>query len=197
MAVGFMGTLTLTYLTAQSVATFNSGEVVSAGTLNANFTSLAAGIAGLNNRVNNPVALQFTDPPTVNFPRATLTDVPGFSLTVTTTGEPVWVGLTGRPSSGGSLLQITSFSPSSGCDALISIARNSTEIYAVRPRFTSTDNTLGVSVHYLPSSIWTVDQPPAGTHTYTIRTHVVGSVTTCTEVNFSNIRMIAFRLLGN
>ena len=187
IALGFLLTLGVTALVAQSLNEFAGGDLISASKINANFSNIKG-------RLDNPLAIQYSaDVGFVDMGAGAASpeaDVPGYSITVTTNGSPIWVGLTAA-SAGTGALQLWGKSTTNGCQVQLSIRRDGTQIYRVEPRYTEYMVNSGASLHYVPSSFWTIDDPGPGTYTYQVRVLDAGNA--CEWIRFHGMRMMAFR----
>lgn len=117
------------------------------------------------------------------------TDVTNLTVTITTFGRPVFLGLISDGSSNGSLI---------GCDinsGTACVARGnfvraaSTEIgdfgFEVAPASS------GNVIYYMGSFPWTVDTVAAGTYTYKVQVKVIGSTS---HVDVWYMKLVAFEL---
>ncbi len=111
------------------------------------------------------------------------------SITMTTRGGPVFIGLTsGVPGFTDPASIRLSRGPGHGFAPTIYIMRGSTEIYRTTFEEIEEDFT-SRSIQVPVSSIWALDTPPSGTHTYTIKV-VTGDAT----MLIRNTRMIGWEL---
>lgn len=108
------------------------------------------------------------------------TDISNLSVTITTTGRPVYLGLIGET---GTLLT-SNISITSG-SGVISFIRDATRISEQIIIGTS-----GVTAAYPPSAISHIDVPSAGTYTYKLQ----GKRTDAPSVGFKYMKLIAFEL---
>lgn len=116
-------------------------------------------------------------------------DVTGASVSITTTGRPVWVGLQGSGVSSANAVACSTLSATIvACEN--AILRSGTTISDSN---IGGNNPAGTSYSFTipPSSFWYIDVPSAGTYTYKLQTKVnTGTVTS----GFSNIKLIAYEL---
>lgn len=114
-------------------------------------------------------------------------DVTNLSVTITTTGRPVWIGLiSSNPMSGDSVVE--SISTVGDPSATIIILNGSSVISTYRSEIVASS----ASRVSLPSSvISTIDTPSAGTYTYKIQ---VNTSTASNSVQVQNTKLIAYEL---
>ena len=186
IALGFVATLGVTALVAQSLNEFAGGELISASKINANF-------ANIKGRLDNPLPFQSVDGVNHQITSTAFTDVNGLELTVTTNGSPVWVGLGSRGTESG-LILMRSQNTGNGGDARITIVRDGTIIYGFTPRYTESGINNAIALHYAPGSIWTIDNPGAGTYTYKIQARCNSN---CDYIQFNSLKLMAMRFNEN
>lgn len=242
--VGFASLLSMTVLLAQSVTTFNSGEILTAAALNDNFSSLDDEIAmlqsdlatltttvtgidttvtglgttvtglnttvtglnttvtglnttvtglnttvtglsttvtGLDTTVNGATGLQTRmDSPlprvvsvsSGSFVNNSTTETDVLSVTVTTAGSPVWLGLMSDGSGLYCGVGVSEAMTTGSTDGELILLRDAVEI--ARWKLSHKSGGANDEVTYNPcSSIWHIDNPPAGTYTYRLRSRVI------------------------
>lgn len=117
-----------------------------------------------------------------------LTDVTGLSVSITTTGRPVYVGLV--PANTSTVCSIGATNASgTNVEAVLTILRGSTTIYYtyIAQSATYASNS---QLRNTPGVVWFIDEPAAGTYTYKVQT-AVQSGTTAT---FDQVKLIAYEL---
>ncbi len=172
----FFGVLSLLF--AQSLNDFAAGELISAARINANFSNLKS-------RLDNPLRIQSGTATSWSDSSGSFVNVTGLSVTKTTNGSPIFVGLTGTLD--GATAQLHHYGAASTL-AQIRILRDGTPIYTANMR-NDGDDSGGVNnvLEIPPSSVWTIDSPGAGTYTYTVQANIQsGSL-----VHVSGTRLIA------
>lgn len=102
------------------------------------------------------------------------TDVTNLSVSITTVGKPVYVGLTPDTSNPSAEVDMTNASADSG----IQILRDSTVIYKLEGLVTTP-----------AGGVWAFDEPAAGTYTYKVQAKGTGSSTSLT-----NLRLLAYQV---
>lgn len=115
-------------------------------------------------------------------------DVTNLSVTITTTGRPVFIGIVGDGGAGTS--QFSSSSTNSTGSGLITFLRGATTLN-VFLTFTSAPGATSVSMRVPPSSFFTIDLVAAGTYTYKVQARVNDPSRT---VQLENTRLIAYEL---
>ena len=123
---------------------------------------------------------------------ASRNDVPNLTVTITTTGRPVFVGLVAGPSAS-SMVEIAGGYVSDvgvGGAAVIYFLRGTDAIASPYIRAVHEGTSAGSSVRMdLPASAFcTIDRPPAGTWTYKVQ--CLSPYT----LLFSNVRLVAYEL---
>lgn len=120
-------------------------------------------------------------------------DVTALTVTLTTTGRPVWIGLMpGTDSTTGSAAQLTtSVSAGTSTAAQLKVVRDSTDI-----AFWLVGESIGASAiqivsRYACSSFTCIDIPSAGSHTYKFQVKAVG---TSVSLNFVKVSLVAYEL---
>jgi hypothetical protein len=107
-------------------------------------------------------------------------DVSGASVSITTTGRPVYIqmipGQTDAVGAGSELR---------GC--YIKIVRASTDIAGFRTNATTSDGQMVTTINF-------IDQPAAGTYTYKIQARADGAIGTCTVSGSNNVKLLAYEL---
>lgn len=128
---------------------------------------------------------------TVTEATSTYQDI-GVSCTLTTTGRPVWVGLTGDAS--GAQMWFRNPDPSTSSEPRVRLLRDGTVIYEART-FTQPGDVSSISILFpsFPGSVWTVNPVAAGTYTYTCEIAVIGSAGN-DFIAVDNIKIVAFEL---
>jgi hypothetical protein len=120
-------------------------------------------------------------------------DVTNLSVTITTTGRPVFIGLVDDASGGISYLG-ANFGTASALEAAVAflIVEGSTTIAKSELSNAADGDNFGVSSKIPPSSLWTIRAPAAGTYTYKVQAmRLTGSGTTAAVVNS---KLIAYEL---
>lgn len=113
------------------------------------------------------------------------TDVTNLSVTITTTGRPVFVGMIGV----GGILEVIN-GGGTFATATYRILRDGATDIAHYQMKTSVTGASAVTLDLPPSSVWSIDLVPAGTYTYKIQVIVAsGSSANCTFAN-----LIAYEL---
>ena len=98
---------------------------------------------------------------------SSVTDVPGLSVSLTTTGRPVFIGLTTKDNNQGAIIAET-LSTNSVLTAIF-LLRDASSFARQNFGITATATT-GNLRNYAPcSSIFTLDFPASGTHTYSVQ----------------------------
>lgn len=150
-------------ITGSSIAanTITSGNIALATITEANMAPLSIGTPELiNGSVTQPkraaLGQQISSGVSSYSPSSSDNPVPGLSISITTTGRPVWIGLIGNG-------LIGDLSVSSGL-LVLQLVRNSTLVYGAE--MGSPVN--GISTFVPQSSFQTIDTPSAGTYTYTV-----------------------------
>ena len=192
--LGLILVMGLTALLAQTYSTFTSGQVVSAAKINENFTLLRSELTNAQDRLTTPLPLsQSSGIASQNFNTVgtTFTDMPGMSVSVTTGGSPVWLALVPLGTTASSI-KIEGNAAGNGCAAQLAFVRGTTTVAVFYLQISHTFTADSVSNHYMPSSIWTIDSPGAGTHAYKvqIRDATGGN---CRDITFSNVKFVAMR----
>lgn len=177
--VGVLLLAGLSLLVAQSLNEFAGGDLISASRINANFSNLKA-------RLDNPLGIQSGTASSWSSGSSSFVDVTGLSVTKTTAGSPIFVGLTGTLDGGSAQLHHYG---STSTLAQIRILRDGTPIYTANMR-NDGDDSGGCCNNVLeipPSSVWTIDNPGAGTYTYTVQANINSGTT----VHVSSTRLLA------
>ncbi len=116
----------------------------------------------------------------------TAVDVTNLSVTIVTTGRPVFLGLTNDTSS---LSRIVVEDGNSGVTADLMIVRDSTTIF--KTRLNSNPTAASANLLELPPGIvFTIDAPSSGTYTYKIQA-LTGSGD---QLDISNVKLVAYEL---
>lgn len=127
------------------------------------------------------------------------TNVTGLTVTITTSGRPVYIGLTNADTAPGagnlSTITVQNIAAGSVAVAQIEIQRGSSSDVAYRTRIASTPSSGSISqVIVAPtSSIWTIDTPAAGTITYQVACAANPGVGGG-QINFGRTQLIAYEL---
>lgn len=118
------------------------------------------------------------------------TDVTNLTVTITTTGRPVWVGLVADTSDNNFKIVSLNFN-SEGADATLFIKRGSNYIFRSLLQFFM-DNTgaNNCAINYPIGGFQTVDPVGAGTYTYTVSVMSDGIA----NIDVQNCRLLAFEL---
>lgn len=118
----------------------------------------------------------------------------GITATITTTGRPVFVGLTCDASNG-----FIRGTPDEDAAAYypfqveLYLYRDATNIYQTRQGVTAKSGSSVAPFDLAPSCVWTIDTPPAGTYDYTFR-FAPSSTSGTSEASIDNIKIVAFEL---
>lgn len=112
----------------------------------------------------------------------------GVSATITTTGRPIWVGLTCDNSIG--YIEMENSSGGSVIGGYIHILRDGTEIYQAPMNFLNSGG-INPNNFQIPLSVWTVTNVAAGTYVFTA---AISRNWTSTTVIVDNIKIVAFEL---
>ena len=176
--LGLMLAVGVTTLFAQSLNEFAGGDLISASTINANFANLKSRLDTLTTRMDSALPSQENDQAGSYSNTSTSYTTITPSVTVTTSGSPVWVGLTGF-SNGSSSELVTDLNT----DSLIQILRDGTPIYTAHMR--GDQSTLAIP----PCSVWTIDRPAAGTYTYSVQARLIAGA----RIRVFGTRLIAMR----
>lgn len=119
-------------------------------------------------------------------------DISPLSVTITTTGRPVFIGLVGDFGAGtGNRIVIGSSASDTSITAEINIVRGATTILNSQFGIVVLSSTNNISVTLPASSVWHIDTPAAGTYTYKIQANVSGANESLT---LARLRLIAFEL---
>lgn len=174
----------LTALAAQTFRTFQSGDVISAALINDTFQYLKS-------RVENPLPrTESTGAAGWRTTSTAWTDVPNLSVTVTSGGSPVWLGLVSA-GSGSSCSLGTEHNTGAIAFGWIRLQRAGSEIarhhLAVRA-----DGASHVYVETPGGAVWFIDAPGAGTYTYQIQARAEPSVAG-SSMGFGDCKLIAAR----
>ncbi len=116
-------------------------------------------------------------------------DVTGLSITITTTGRPVFVGIinsaTGTPAT-----LLTRRSSGAEASSQFQILRDSTVVAQYIMSLVVGGHASLLDLNTPASSVWTIDVPAAGTYTYKVQSRVVAA----TSVATSYTKLIAYEL---
>jgi hypothetical protein len=139
----------------------DSDAVTTAKILNANVTK--AKLASVGQQKSTTRGSAFS---TVS---ATLVDVTSLSISITTTGRPVIIGLTRDGSGSGGGFYVEAVTPTAA--ATIAILRDSTEVYKDFISFSQNYSGVasGTAQFSAPLSLISIDAPAAGTYTYKVQ----------------------------
>lgn len=127
------------------------------------------------------------------------TAVTNLSVTITTNGRPVFVGLIATDVGGGriALTDVNTDAVEIGAD--IQIKRGSTVVADSELRYVSVslpvdpnDNTLGGAIP--PSSVWCIDSVSAGTYTYTVEVRNLQTTNASSSISIRQTKLVAFEL---
>jgi hypothetical protein len=146
---------------AVTAAKLASDAVTTAKILNANVTK--AKLASVGQQKSTTRGSAFS---TVS---ATLVDVTSLSISITTTGRPVIIGLTRDGSGSGGGFYVEAVTPTAA--ATIAILRDSTEVYKDFISFSQNYSGVasGTAQFSAPLSLISIDAPAAGTYTYKVQ----------------------------
>lgn len=116
-----------------------------------------------------------------------LTDITNLSVTITTTGRPVFIGAQADGSS--TAKWGVADTADNDISATVTLKRDSTTIAVQEAKIISQATTTGSfqELHLPASSIWHIDVPAAGTYVYKLQM-------TSTEGFFSNAKLVAYEL---
>lgn len=115
----------------------------------------------------------------------------GISVTITTTGKPVFVGLIGAASNSPSpAIGISRNGTSTGVEADFGIARDGTGITIVRVANAYPSNASLNQLYVPPSSLWMIDVVGAGTYTYTC----IGRLISGDAFQVTESKLVAYEL---
>lgn len=117
---------------------------------------------------------------------ATFTNVTNLTVTLTTTGRPVYVGLIADGSGSVSSIGVGG---SSAPTAVFSIERDFSTSIALAQIQTAV-TTGNANINQPPGSLWTIDVPAAGTHSYTLQARLSSG----TAWSVSEVKIIAYEL---
>lgn len=119
---------------------------------------------------------------------STPANVTNLTVTLTTTGRPVFVGLQSDGTIGGAGSTSQAFMGQSGaiCAPTVQIARDGTAIAAYQFTFSASSAGGGIA----PSCIWYIDVPTAGSHTYTLQAGNGNSL----NWHLNDVVLVAFEL---
>lgn len=118
---------------------------------------------------------------------ASAVDVTGLSVSIVTTGRPVYVGLT--PESGASHGYVSMSDSSSAGTGHVLLLRDGVSIYSTTIGASASGAT-AVTAYMPASSIHMVDLPSAGTYTYKVRVYGDGG----DQVSVNATKLVAFEL---
>lgn len=126
-----------------------------------------------------------------NTTSTTYIDIPNLTLSITTTGRPVFVGFMTDPAASFDVgLSIGTTAPGSDLEANFKILRDATKV--TECKITTGPNPSGSSfIAIPPGAVWTIDTPSAGTYTYKAQYQRVGSNGT---INCDGIKLVAYEL---
>lgn len=116
------------------------------------------------------------------------TDVTGLSVSITSTGRPIYIGVACAHSSSACSVY-GSNSSGTNVEVTLKLFRDALSIantYGVLGQTFASNS----QVRIPPSSIWYIDEPPAGTYTYKIQTAVQSGTT----AGFEQLKLIAYEL---
>ncbi len=186
LGAGLLLVLALTALTAQTFHTFQPGDLISASAVNQTLTYL-------RNRVDNPLPGVTSGSSVWSTTDTNWQDATGLSVTVTTSGSPVWLGLVSDGSGAASFLGIGD-GTHNDCAGEFRLVRDGVEIAAYQMRGYSGDtpDRPYEITHSPPGAIWHIDRPNSGTYVYKIQARRVGSTTSC-GIGCSNCKLTAAR----
>lgn len=172
-----------TALLAQTYRTFASGDLISASYINENFSYLKS-------RVESPLPyVESASSGSWFNTSGTWTDATNLSVTVTTDGSPIWLGLI-ADGTNQALLNAYDNSADEGRGA-IRILRDGVEI----AHTLVATRTAGINYNYVhlpPGAVWHIDNPGPGTYTYKIQGRAEG-VNGVNRVGISNSKLVAAR----
>lgn len=121
---------------------------------------------------------------------ASFTDVTNLSITLTTSGRPVWVGLIPDGGSTGAGIEVLEGVGSSSTIGYIKILRDATIVgISVVQNSVSPSASYGLVVP--PGSVWSIDPVSAGTYTYKIQARVADGTDT---VRVTQVKLVAYEL---
>ena len=166
-----------------TAAKLASNVVTTAKILDANVTR--AKLAAIGEQISSSSG-------TFSTTSTTAVDVTNLSVSITTTGRAVWVGLIqdGGSTSSSIAVGATTYS-AAGCT--IEIYRGATRVahYSTTLQGSSA-STFAISIP--SSSIWTIDTPSAGTYTYKVTAQVINFLGGSPSVSVSRAKLIAYEI---
>lgn len=126
---------------------------------------------------------------------SSFTDVTNLTVTITTTGRPVWLGLQGTtstsPTSGVYLQRNGS---SSGFNGNVVFIRDSTSVSLSNFGNEYPSNSSLNRIYYPPGSFWCMDAPTAGTYTYKVQVRTVSTGSTIDVLGVTECKLLAYEL---
>lgn len=129
---------------------------------------------------------------TATYSGTTFTDVTGCSISITTTGRPVYLALVTIQTVAQPCLVVTTSTSVSTLGAAIAIHRSGTGIItSMAQSFVFSAASVNNSFSILPGSIAYIDTPAAGTYTYKIQANT--SLSTV-SLFFNGVKLIAYEL---
>lgn len=119
-------------------------------------------------------------------------DVTNLSVTITTTGRPVYVGIIHDGSGGPHSISFTSATANLSAIGFIYIKRDATTLVSTTVGVTATaDGSTSSVFNFFPTNVFTFDVPAAGTYTYKISAGL--SLATST-MSFAKLKLFAYEL---
>lgn len=172
--------------------------VVTAKIADANVTTAKIADAAVTQAKRAALGHQISSDINFSTSSTTFVDVTNATISITTTGRPVYLGLipgsnaaTGSPS----ILQLTKPSPTVGSfvQSQIKALRGTTSVYV--EEFTlvpglDVTNTFEITARLPASAVWFIDMPSAGAYTYKLQA-LCNSIT---DFQINNCKLIAYEL---
>lgn len=119
------------------------------------------------------------------------TDVTNLTITITTSGRPVYVGL--QPDGTAAVGELLITSTSDTVSAVAVLVRAATTIHKSHlTAIIGGGNTIN-NISVPPGAVWTIDAVAAGTYTYKVQTLIDDSSGTV-SIGFQNIKLVAYEL---
>lgn len=176
----------LTALAAQTFRTFKAGDLVSASFINDTFQYLRS-------RIESPLPLVESSSASWSTTSTGWQDVTNLSVSVTSAGSPIWLGLVSDGGGSGSSVGLGDGSRND-CAGEIRILRDGTEIahYSLRSYGGETPTRPYELLYLPPGFVWHIDNPGSGTYTYSMQARRVGSSGSC-STGFGNVKLQAAR----
>jgi hypothetical protein len=147
-----------------------------------------AKIAALGQQISNEATTG-----TFSTNAGTLTDITALTVTITTSGRPVFIGLINDNASANYRLQLTNIGGGAKTDVtgVVAILEGTTVIsrHLIGTSVASTTSAIGMDIP--ASSIWTIRPVAAGTYTYKIQALSNGS---SQFISFEGLKLVAYEI---